>query len=317
MENLIQSVHSGQSSHAYIFEGEKGLMTLASARLFAAALTCPNTSIAPCGTCQTCTLAKAGTNPDIVYVRPQKDKKSIGADDMRALADDVAIKPFNSARKVYIIEDGSLLTEQAQNTFLKTFEEPPAYAVFIMLIDNASVLLQTILSRFTVIHFPAVTEQRLSRYITEEYPDCAEQLPFLIKYCGGIPGRADEVINDSEFEGLREEAFEKMTALASKDNREAYTIQKFFDEHKDRVSQILDFWLSFTRDVILMQLGARDKILNVDKENILKNFSSRVDTAEIFKLYDKIITAQKMAKRYVNTKGLAFWIALKSPNITI
>lgn len=316
MKNLIESVHSGLSSHAYIFEGEKGLMTLASARLFAAALTCPNTSIAPCGTCHTCVESKADTNPDIVYVRPQKDKKSIGADDMRALSDDVAIKPFNSARKVYIIEDGSLLTEQAQNTFLKTFEEPPEYAVFIMLIDNSSTLLQTILSRFTIIHFPAVSEDRLKQYISEQYPNEAERLPFLIKYCGGVPGRADEVINDSEFETLRGASFDKMLSLASSDRREAFNIQRFLDENKDRAAQILDFWLSFTRDAVLLQLGARENILNVDKTDILKNFSARVDTDTVLMLYNRLVTAQKMLKRYVNTKSLALWLSLKTPNIT-
>ena len=136
MKNLIESVHNGASSHAYIFEGEKGLGVLNSARLFAAALTCKNTGVAPCGSCQNCVESKADTNPDIIYVRPKADKKSIGAKDMRKLEEDVAVKPFNSKHKVYIFEDASLLTEEAQNTFLKTFEEPPEYAVFIAWHDS-------------------------------------------------------------------------------------------------------------------------------------------------------------------------------------
>lgn len=312
MKNLIESVHNGLSSHAYIFEGEKGLMTLEAARLFAAALTCPNTRISPCGTCQTCVESKANTNPDIIYVRPQKDKKSIGADDMRALAEDVAIKPFNSARKVYIIEDGALLTEAAQNTFLKTFEEPPEYAVFIILIDNSVTLLQTILSRFTLIHFPAVSEERISKYILEKYPDENERLPFLVKYCGGIPGTADAVINDETFENLREAAVGKIFSLASKNKSEAFVIQKFLDENKENVNQILDFWLSFMRDAVLMQLGAQEKILNVDKKDTLRDFSAQVNTDVILMMYDRLITAQKMLKRYVNVKGLSLWLSLKT-----
>lgn len=314
MKNLIESVHGGLSSHAYIFEGEKGLMTYEAARLFAAALTCPNTSISPCGTCQTCVESKANTNPDIIYVRPPKDKKSIGADDMRSLAEDVAVKPFNSLRKVYIIEDGTLLTEAAQNTFLKTFEEPPEYAVFIILIDNSVTLLQTILSRFTLIHFPAVPEERISKYISEKYPDEKERLPFLVKYCGGIPGVADAVVNDTEFESLREAAVEKLFSLASNDRHEAFVIQKFFDENKENVSRILEFWTSFVRDTVLLQLGAQEKILNIDKKDKLRNFSARVNTNTVIMLYDRLITAQKMLKRYVNIKGLSLWLALKNDN---
>lgn len=311
IKNLIESVHDGKSSHAYIFEGEKGLGTLEAARLFAAALTCSNTSISPCGTCQTCIESKADTNPDIIYVRPQKDKKSIGADDMRALSDDVAIKPFNSERKVYIIEDGTLLTEPAQNTFLKTFEEPPEYAVFIMLIENLSTLLDTVLSRFTLVHFPVLSEERIKKYITEKYPEEKERLPFLLKYCSGIPETVDAVINDSEFESLRDISLEKIFALASRDKRDAFAIQKFLEEKKENVNQILDFWLSFVRDTVLIQLGARDKIMNVDKKDILKDFSSKTNPEIVLMLYDRLVTAKKMIKRYVNIKGLSLWLSLK------
>ena len=143
-------MHNGASSHAYIFEGEKGLGVLNSARLFAAALTCENTGVAPCGSCQNCVESKADTNPDIIYVRPKADKKSIGAKDMRKLEEDVAVKPFNSKHKVYIFEDASLLTEEAQKHvfFKNVFEEPPEYAVFILITENSTSLLQTILSRF-------------------------------------------------------------------------------------------------------------------------------------------------------------------------
>lgn len=314
MKNLIESVHGGKSSHAYIFEGEKGLGTLEAARLFAAALTCSNTSISPCGTCQTCIESKADTNPDIIYVRPQKDKKSIGADDMRALSDDVAIKPFNSERKVYIIEDGALLTEPAQNTFLKTFEEPPEYAVFIMLIENLSTLLDTVLSRFTLVHFPVLSEERIKKYITEKYPEEKERLPFLLKYCSGIPETVDAVINDSEFESLRDISLEKIFALASRDKRDAFAIQKFLEEKKENVNQILDFWLSFVRDTVLIQLGAQDKIMNVDKKDILKDFSSKTNPEIVLMLYDRLVIAQKMIKRYVNIKGLSLWLSLKNDN---
>ena len=189
MKNLIESVHNGASSHAYIFEGEKGLGVLNSARLFAAALTCKNTGVAPCGSCQNCVESKADTNPDIIYVRPKADKKSIGAKDMRKLEEDVAVKPFNSKHKVYIFEDASLLTEEAQNTFLKTFEEPPEYAVFILITENSASLLQTILSRFTLVHFPSVSDAIMEKYISGKYPEEKERLPFLIKYCAGVPGK--------------------------------------------------------------------------------------------------------------------------------
>lgn len=310
MKNLIDSVHDGTSSHAYIFEGKKGLGKLCAARLFAAALTCSDASIAPCGACSSCIEAKANSNPDIIYVRPKKDKKTIGADDMRALEEDVAIKPFNAPRKVYIIEDGALLTEAAQNTFLKTFEEPPEYAVFIIITENSSSLLETVLSRFTLIYFPPVSDAALEKYINEKYPYESERLPFLVKYCEGVPGTADSVIGDSEFETVRGAALEMLYALLSSDKLNAFKIQKFIEENKDRTESILDFWLSFLRDIILLQTGATDRIINIDKKDTLRELSSKYEPVYIMETSRKTVKSKEMLRRYVNTKAMSMWLAL-------
>lgn len=312
MKNLIESVHTGTSSHAYIFEGERGLGKHTAARLFAAALTCADNSISPCGACTSCALAKAGTNPDIIHVKPQKDKKTIGAEDMRALEEDVAVKPFNSNRKVYIIDDGALLTEAAQNTFLKTFEEPPEYAVFIMVVENAASLLQTIMSRFTLVHFPPVSEAVMREYIEKNYPDDKERIPFLIKYCEGVPKRADSVINDSSFEDLRKTSLEKLSLLLSSDMREIFDVQRFLDENKEKTEDIFDFWLSFMRDITLIQTGAAEKIINIDKKDELKQISSRFDPKHVFEMSEKLIKAKEMLRRYVNLKAISMWLGLRS-----
>ena len=310
MKNLIESVHTASCSHAYIFEGEKGLGKHEAARLFAAALTCCDENISPCGACKICAQSKADTNPDIIHVRPQKDKKTIGADDMRALEEDTAIKPFASRHKVYIFDDGALLTEAAQNTFLKTFEEPPDYVVFIIVIENSSSLLQTVLSRFTLVHFPPVSDDVMSAYIEKNYPEASERLPFLIKYCGGVPERCGAVINDEGFDALRGAALEMLISLMSSDVNDAFTVQKFLDENKDRAEEVLDFWLSFLRDIILMQTGAAEKIINIDKRDELRSFSSKFNPKRIIKFSDKIIKTKEMLRRYVNLKAAALWLAL-------
>ncbi len=309
-KNLIKSVHKGTSSHAYVFEGEKGLGKLNAARLFAAALTCANTYVAPCGECSSCIEAKANSNPDIIYVRPKKDKKSIGADDMRALEEDAAVKPFGSGRKVYIFEDGTQLTEAAQNTFLKTFEEPPEYAVFIIVISNTASLLQTIMSRCTLVHFPCVKDSIVETYIRENFPEASERIPFLVKYCGGVPKKADSVMSDTDFETLRSASLEKLSGLLSIDRRSAFSIRKFLEENKDKAEQILDFWLSFTRDTVLIQTGAMERIINVDKRDMLRQTASGVNPEKIIQMTDRLLQSQKMLGRYVSIKALSMWLAL-------
>lgn len=310
MKNLIESVHQGRSSHAYIFEGEKGLGKLNSARLFAASLTCSNTDISPCGTCSSCVEAKANSNPDIIYVRPKKDKKTIGADDMRELEEDVAIKPFDSKHKVYIFEDGAQLTPAAQNVFLKTFEEPPEYAVFIIVIENLTLLLPTILSRFTSIHFPPVSNEMIERHIRNNYPEIDDRLPFLIKFSGGIPGTADKIIKDEEFEPLRMASLENLFTLCSSNKIAAFKIQKFLEENKEKAESILNFWLLFLRDVILIQTDAPEMIINVDKKEHLRKLASRINPEYAVKMTNKLVKSENMLGRYVSLKAISMWLAL-------
>lgn len=310
MKNLINSVHEGRASHAYIFEGNKGLKIYNAAGLFAAALTCEDDSISPCGACRSCIEAKALTNPDIIYVKPQKDRKTIGADDMRALEEDVSIKPFASRRKVYIFEDGSLLTEAAQNTFLKTFEEPPEYAVFIIIIENASSLLQTVLSRFTLVHFSPVKDTVIKEYIEKKYPEEKNRMSFLLKYCEGIPETADRVIEDGEFEELRNNSLKKLNILLSSDIHEKFNIQKYIDENKERAEDIFDFWLSFLRDALLIETQASENIMNIDKVEQIKVIASKYGPDYIVKMSDRIIRGKEMLRRYVNLKAVTMWISL-------
>lgn len=311
INNLIKSVQNGTASHAYIFEGARGLFKHEAARLFAAALTCANKSVAPCGTCPSCVGAKALTNPDIIYVEKPADRKTIGVEPIRALNDDVAIRPFYAQKKVYIINEGDILTPEAQNALLKTLEEPPEYAVFIIVVENSSVLLQTVLSRSALIHFPPVSDKLVEDYIREKYPEAAERAPLLAKYCEGIPRAADDIITDENFETLREAALDKLPALLSPNKLAAYTIQKFLDENKDSADRVLDFWISYLRDVMVMQCGARDRIINADKTDKLQILAGKCEPKLIVKAIDEIFDAKEMLRRFVNLKAVALRFALK------
>lgn len=311
IKKLIESVHNGTSSHAYIFEGEKGLFKHEAAQLFAAALTCQNTSVSPCGTCPACIQAKSKTNPDIIYIEKPNDKKTIGVEPIRVLNDDVAIRPFYSQKKVYIINEGDILTPEAQNAFLKTLEEPPEYAVFIIIVENSSALLQTVLSRASLIHFTPVSDKLIEKYINEKYPEHTSRIEFLTKYCEGIPGIADDIIADEGFETLRTESINKLPVLLSKNKLYAYSIQKFIDENKDNAEKIFDFWISYLRDVIVIQCSAPDRIINIDKNDKLQILAEKYEPTQIVNAVKEILNSKKMLKRYVNLKAISLMTALK------
>lgn len=311
LKNLINSVHNGTASHAYIFEGAKGLFKHEAANLFAAALTCQNKSIAPCNSCSACIQAKSRTNPDIIYIDKPSDRKTIGVEPIRALNDDVAIRPFYSHKKVYIINEGDILTPEAQNAFLKTLEEPPEYAVFIIIVENSSVLLPTVLSRASLIHFPPVSDKLIVEYISSKYPEQSDRIQFLAKFCDGIPGIADDIIVDESFEPLRMAAIEKIPLLLSENTLSAYSIQKFIDENKDNAEKIFDFWISYFRDITVIQCGSLKSVINTDKIEELRAVAGKYEPKLIVKAIDEIMDAKKMLSRFVNLKAVSLRMALK------
>ena len=147
ISHLQNAIRLGKVSHAYIFGGEHGAGKKLLASLFAMTLQCQEQGVEPCMKCPSCRKALNKNHPDIIYVVHEKPN-SIGIDEIRGqLINDVGIRPYESPYKIYIVNDADKLTLQAQNALLKTIEEPPAYAVILLLADNPDALLPTITSR--------------------------------------------------------------------------------------------------------------------------------------------------------------------------
>lgn len=143
-QRLREAAARGTLSHALIFSGP-GERT-AAARYAAAAMECTAGGERPCLACPDCRKVIRGIHPDVVFVRDEEHAE-ISVDVVRRARADAFIRPNEGARKIYIFEDCSLLTEKDQNVLLKTVEEGPAYAAFFFCTENAAALLQTIRSR--------------------------------------------------------------------------------------------------------------------------------------------------------------------------
>ena len=159
----------GSFSHAYIIEGVKGSGKHSIARLSAAALSCErkndDSAPLPCGKCEACRKILEFLSPDVITVGTE-GKATLGVDSIRFMREDVYTPPNDLEHKIYIIEDADKMTVQAQNAFLLTLEEPPTYAGFILLCENAGALLETIRSRAPILRTEPISRQNIDRYIT-------------------------------------------------------------------------------------------------------------------------------------------------------
>ena len=164
IEHLQSAISMGKVSHAYIFDGEKGSGKNFLADIFAAALQCENSEIEPCGSCTSCKQAEGRNHPDIIRITHEKPN-TISVDDIRQqLCGDIMIKPYKGPYKIYIVDEAEKLNVQAQNALLKTIEEPPAYAVIMLLTTNAESFLPTILSRCVTLHCKPVKDSMVPNF---------------------------------------------------------------------------------------------------------------------------------------------------------
>ena len=188
LDNLIENTRHEKTQQAYIFEGADGIGSFEAAKLFANALVCKNTESAPCKVCSGCLMAIAETHPDIHVILHEDKKKVTTVEQVRDVINDAYVKPFENEKKVYIFRYGDDITQQAQNALLKILEEPPAYAVFIILAENTNSLLATIRSRCSTIKFSPVPDKIIKKELLAMHPELSENIDFLVRYAGGNLG---------------------------------------------------------------------------------------------------------------------------------
>ena len=147
IEHFKNAITTDKVSHAYIISGEKDSGKKMLAEAFAATLLCETNGRDACGECRSCKQAVDHNHPDIRYVTHEKPT-TISVEDIRQqINNDIVIKPYASAHKIYIVDQAEKMNKMAQNALLKTIEEPPEYGVILLLTTNAAGFLPTILSR--------------------------------------------------------------------------------------------------------------------------------------------------------------------------
>ena len=153
---LRAAAANGALSHALIFSGSGD--RAAAARYTAAAMECTGVQ-RPCLACPACRKVMQGIHPDVISVR-DAEHKELSADTVRAMRADAFIRPNEGARKIYIFEDCTILTEKDQNILLKLVEEGPVYAAFFFCAENPAALLQTIRSRCAEVKLAPAAQER-------------------------------------------------------------------------------------------------------------------------------------------------------------
>jgi len=252
-EYFQNAIKTGNLAHSYIINGEKGAGKEFISRIATMTIQCEKKGTDPCGTCHSCIQANSNNHPDIIYITHGKPN-SIGVEDIREqLNGDISIKPYSGEKKIYIIKEAELLTVQAQNALLKTLEEPPKYAIIILLTTNVQTILATIISRCVVLHMKPVSDEEVKKYLMEELelPDYKANL--CVSFARGNIGRAKLLAMNEEFDKIREEAVFLMQHIKSLEINEISSAIKKINEYNIGAIDYIDIIAIWYRDVLLFK----------------------------------------------------------------
>ena len=253
-KNIIQSMQAairhGHIGHAYIIDGPPGSGKRLLANTFAAAILCEDLADDnPCGTCISCITLQSGNHPDAVFVRTQK--KSIGIDDVREqIVENISVLPYSSQKRVYIIENAHTLTVPAQNALLKTLEDGPNYAVFLLLSQNHKTFLPTVLSRCVLYKIAPLSDADITAHLAAQGVE--ESLAAIAAAsAAGSLGRAMAIVADDSFMPFRNEILDIAHSIENKGIIEIFAMAKALEIHKERIGEALDILCIYFRDILV------------------------------------------------------------------
>ena len=247
------AIKRSQISHAYILEGEAGSGKKTLARAFAQALQCEEGKEEACTLCHSCMMAESGNHPDIIWVTHEKPNTISVADIRSQINGDIGIRPYSGRYKVYIVDQAEKMNEQAQNALLKTIEEPPAYAVILLLASQTGAFLPTILSRCITLSLKPVKEERIRDYILKNTNLTSEEADFCAGYSMGNLGKAMELATNEARIEMKKDCTRLLSRIHQMEIYEIIGSLKELSKYKEDIMDLLDMMLVWFHDILIIK----------------------------------------------------------------
>ncbi len=311
--HLKNAIKTGKVSHSYIFSGRPGSGKKLLATTYAMTLQCEKGGTEPCKKCDSCKKAMGKNHPDIIMVNHEKPG-TISIDEIREqVIYDVAVKPYCSQHKIYIIPDAQMMTVQAQNALLKTIEEPPEYAVIMLLTSNVDGLLPTIQSRCVRLDLKVVDDSLVKQYLMERLHVPDYQAEIDASFAQGSIGIAKEAATSEEFSNITRNA---LKILKNADSMEVYELAdeiKLLSAEKQNIGDYLDIFQFWFRDVLMFKATREiDNLVFKQEINYIKEQASQRSYENLEKILEALEKTKVRLRANVN-----FELALELLFLTI
>jgi DNA polymerase-3 subunit delta' len=312
---LQRSLERGSIAHAYLVVGPPHVGKMTLALDLARAVNCEGTE-PPCGSCDACQKIGSGKHADVQIIGLDSNNSAeISIDQIRQMQHSSSLPPFEGRYKVFIIDGAELMSTEAANCLLKTLEEPAAGVIFILLTTSGGVLPATVVSRCQKLELPPLPASEVEDVLSQRWGVERQRAGLLARLSHGCLGWAILAASDERLLNQRAERLEGLLNILSGDYevRFGYVPQlvAWFGQSRGLVEEILNLWLDWWRDLLLVKLGSGDSVTNIDHQSTLVDMARGYRLEQIRSVINGIQATGEQLRQNANPR-LAFEVLMLS-----
>ena len=322
---LLQcSLERGMVAHAYLLVGPPHVGKMTLALNLAQALNCAADK-PPCGECASCQKIASANHADVQIIgltqnRDSAEAKSrveIGITQIRQMQHSASLPPFEGRYKVFIIDGAEQLSNEAANCLLKTLEEPVGEVIFILLTTNDKLLPATVISRCQRLELPPLAVSEVEAALNSRWGIESQKAKLLARLSHGCLGWALSATLDGGLLQQRADRIERLLDITNADCEERFTyateLVAQFSRRKGSVQEVLDLWLDFWRDLLLIKVGCSEAITDVDLEATLVEMARGYNLTQIRAFINSIQAAGEQLGQNANPRLVLEVLMLSIP----
>lgn len=309
------AVRNQKVSHAYIIEGEKGSGKKMLAAAFSKILQCESKKDRACNICTSCIQITNKDHPDVIWVTHEKPNVISVGEIREQVVNTIDIKPYKGPYKIYIVDEAEKLNPAAQNAILKTIEEPPEYALIILLASNKGIFLPTILSRCIQLSVKPVPARVIKNYLIDQYTLEEQMAEFYASFSMGNVGKAIESFTSEEFNLMKDRLLSILREIQESAVYQIYESLKEIKKQKNYFGVIFDILTIWYHDILLLKSGASEKMIIFQEEYLYINKQvSCLEYENINMIIERIAEARAQIKANVSAESVmeSLFIDIKS-----
>jgi DNA polymerase-3 subunit delta' len=332
VELLTSSLAQDRVSHAYLITGPERIGKSALARELAMALNCtawqgeaqptlfgaadppPQAEPGPCYECSSCLKALAGSHPDLLAIEQWTTERGSMTDQVRAIQYGAGLLPFEGRRKVYLLLNAEEMTPAAQNTLLKTLEEPAQTVCLILTAPTPRALLPTVVSRCQHIQLRPPSAEAIAAALEETGTVEPEQARSLAALAAGRIGWALAAAADPSLLDQRQAALDALGQAFRGGTVQRFRLAEALASSGDEATDdALELWLGWLRDLLLVSEGLPDRVVNRDQLPALETAAAQLGSRHVQQAIRAVQAARAQVDSAINTRMSLEVLMLRLP----